>query len=253
LTEEFLGGPLQTGVLTPHATAGPEREFPTTAPGCVVNRLVRLADSEPAGLQVLRALTAPAVLDAAAAKLPHDSLDAVAYASTTSAYVIGFDAETAMSARIAARLVLPVALTCAAAVRALRALGIERLAVIGAPWFTHELNEFGARYFREQRFEVVFSRPAALTQDPSPAAATEWTLQHVPDTAEGIFIGGNGFRAAAAIDALETALDRPVLTANQVLLWDLVAQTHTPCEVKSYGRLFAHRPSAARRDRSGSR
>ncbi len=224
------------------------------APGCVVNCVVRLADSELAGTApVLRALTAQEVLDAAAERLPRDSLDAVAYASTTSAYVIGFDAETAMTARIAARLALPMASTCAAAVRALHALGVERLALIGAPWFTTELSDLGARYFRDQAFEVVFCRSAALTQDPSPAAASDWTLKHVPDKAEGIFIGGNGFRVAAAIDALETALGRPVLTANQVLLWDILARTHTPCEVKSYGRLFAHRPSAAQRDRSGLR
>lgn len=158
-----------------------------------------------------------------------------------------------MTARIAARLVLPVASTCAAAVRALHALGVERLALIGAPWFMPELNDLGARYFRDRAFEVVFCRSAALTQDPSPTAARDWALEHVPDEAEGIFVGGNGFRAAAVIDALETALGRPVLTANQVLLWDRLGQTHTPWEVRSYGRLFAHRPSAAQRDRSGLR
>jgi len=144
------------------------------APGCVVNCVVRLADSELAGTApVLRALTAQEVLDAAAERLPRDSLDAVAYASTTSAYVIGFDAETAMTARIAARLALPMASTCAAAVRALHALGVERLALIGAPWFTTELSDLGARYFRDQAFEVVFCRSAALTQDPSrPPPAT---------------------------------------------------------------------------------
>ena len=46
LTEEVSSGLLQIGMLTPHATAGPEREFPAMAPGCVVNRVVRLADSE---------------------------------------------------------------------------------------------------------------------------------------------------------------------------------------------------------------
>src|SRR5262249_23466490 len=224
------------------------------APGCLVKRVVRLADSEPAGTaSVLRALTAPAVLDPAVEKLPDDSLDAVAYASTTSAYVIGFDAETAMSARIATRLALPAASTCVAAGRAPRAPAVERIAVSGAPWFTPELNEFGAEYFRDQGFEVVFSRSAALGQDPPVANTREWTMQNVPDAAEAIFIGGNGFRVAAAIDALETAVGRPVLTANQVLLWDLLAETHAPSEVKGYGRLFTHRPSAAGQDRYGAR
>ena len=37
--------------------------------------------------------------------------------------------------------------------------------------------------------------------------------------AEGVFIGGNGFRAIGVIKALEDSLDRPVLTANQVAFW----------------------------------
>jgi maleate isomerase len=52
-------------------------------------------------------------------------------------------------------------------------------------------------------------------------------------------IAGNGFRAVGVIDALETKLDRPVLSANQVLLWAaLMASGADPAIVKGYGRLF---------------
>ena len=68
----------------------------------------------------------------------------------------------------------------------------------------------------------------------------DWTLRHAPDEAEGVVFGGNGFRAAAAIDALERAIGRPVLTSNQVLLWSLLARADTAFEVAGYGRLFAH-------------
>ncbi|MFG2996899.1 hypothetical protein [Streptomyces sp. NPDC048340] len=42
------------------------------------------------------------------------------------------------------------------------------------------------------------------------------------------------------IEALETALGRPVFTANQVLLWAALnaAGTHTG-DITGYGRLFA--------------
>jgi maleate isomerase len=64
----------------------------------------------------------------------------------------------------------------------------------------------------------------------------------VSRAAEAVFIAGNGFRAAGAIGALEAALGRPVLTANQVLLWHLLAETGATCEVGGYGRLFTHDP-----------
>lgn len=238
---------LRIGVLTPHAAAGPEEEFPAMAPGCLVTRVVRVSRGDgdpPTTPPALRALTTPAVLDDAAEPLA-DSIDAVGYASTTSAYAIGFDAETAMVSRLATRLGVPVVATCTSAVQALRVLDVERVALVGAPWFDTELNELGAAYFRSQGFDVVSSASAALSQDPvqiDPAAVYEWTSKRVGDEAEGIFIGGNGFRAAGAVERLEAALDRPVLTSNQVLLWNLLAQSGARCEVNGFGRLFAHRP-----------
>jgi maleate isomerase len=57
--------------------------------------------------------------------------------------------------------------------------------------------------------------------------------------AEGVFIGGNGFRAIGVIKALEDSLDRPVLTANQVAFWCALGLSGTRApQVTSYGRIF---------------
>jgi maleate cis-trans isomerase len=39
-------------------------------------------------------------------------------------------------------------------------------------------------------------------------------------------------------------IDRPALTSNQVLLWNLLRQTGAAFEVTGYGRLFAHENGA---------
>jgi maleate isomerase len=65
-----------------------------------------------------------------------EPIDAIGYASTSSAYVIGFHNEAAMLARIARRTGTPVAGTCASAVRALRQLTAERIALVHPPWLT---------------------------------------------------------------------------------------------------------------------
>jgi maleate isomerase len=240
---------IRIGVLTPHAAIGPEEEFLAMAPGRVVTRVVRVSDGRgddppttPAGL---RALTATAVLDVAAKAFETMSIQVVGYASTTSGYAIGFDAETAMVARLSARLGIPVVGTCASAVDALRVVGVDRVALIGAPWFAAELNELGSAYFRSQGFDVVSSASAELSQRTErieSAAVCAWTTRHVPDDAEGIFIGGNGFRAAEAIERLEAAIGRPVLTSNQVLLWGILTHVGTALEICGYGRLFADSP-----------
>ena len=71
-----------------------------------------------------------------------------------------------------------------------------------------------------------------------PAALVDWAILHVPDDAVAIFIGGNGFRVAAAIGALERALGRPVVESNQVLLWAILNQTGATFPIRGYGRLL---------------
>jgi len=53
-----------------------------------------------------------------------------------------------------------------------------------------------------------------------------------------VFIGGNGFRSVGVITALEQDLERPVLTANQVLLWNMLRSGRSRLRPRGYGKLF---------------
>jgi maleate isomerase len=227
------------------------------APGRVVTCVARISSDgaavgvggTPTTLSELRALTAPPFLDAAADMLGRGPVDVIGYASTSSAYAIGFDSEAAVVSRLTQQVGIPVAATCASAVLALHLFDVERIALVAPPWFDPELNELGAAYFRSAGFDVASSTSAGITRDPrriEAAAVFEWTSRHLSEDAEAVFIGGNGFRAAGAIARLEAAIGRPVLTSNQVLLWSLLAQTGATLEVGGYGRLFAHKPQVAR-------
>jgi maleate isomerase len=242
---------ISVGVLTPHAAAGPEAELPGMAPGHVVTRVSRIAASSadasalgtpPTSPSGLRALTVPGTIDGAAAAFTPGSVDVLGYASTSNGYAIGFDAEVTMVERLSQRWCLPVAGTSLSAVAALRALDIQRVALVHPPWFDDELNDLGAVYFRSQGFEVVSAGSADLANDPNriePGAVTEWICRHLNADAEAVFIGGSGFRAARAIEALEERLGRPVLESNQVLLWSILAKVNADFEVDGFGRLFA--------------
>jgi maleate isomerase len=192
----------------------------------------------------LRALAVPSALDDAAGAFAEGSVDMIGYASTSTGYALGFDAETAMLEQLSQRRALPVTGTSVAAVAALRALDVGRVALAHPPWFDEELNELGAAYFQSQGFEVVSSASADLPNDPEriePGAVVEWISSRVGEAAEAVFIGGTGFRAVRAIEALEERLGRPVLESNQVLLWSILATVHADCEVGGYGRLFDRR------------
>lgn len=237
---------IRIGVLTPHTAIGPEAELPAMAPRRVLTCVARVSAAgvgpDPTKPSGLRDLTTPPFLDESAEMLGRGQLHVVVYASTSSAYAIGSGAEAAVVSRLSRRIGVPVLATCASAVLALRILGVERVALVHPPWFDTELNRLGATYFRSEGFDVVSSASAGLSTDPIDARAVyEWTSRHVDDDAEAVFIGGNGFPAAGAIGALEAAIDRPVLTSNQVLLWNLLEQIGASLEISGYGRLFLNR------------
>ena len=143
MTDPKFGGPRPTintmiriGVLTPHGVPGPEVEFAAMAPGRLATRVVRVtadASGRPPSAAALDELTAAAaapILERAAGQLLTGPVDVIGYASTTSAYTIGFDAEMTMTSRLSQLTGRPVAASCASAVQALRVLQLERVALI---------------------------------------------------------------------------------------------------------------------------
>ena len=174
-------------------------------------------------LAPVRAFAELPYVDDATELLAAAPIGAVAFGLVPVAYVIGADAEAEMISRLQERAHgLPVVATCAAAVSALRLLRASRMMLVDGG---------GVRC-------CVLWLPSdqrAIT----PAALHDWILRHAPDRADAIVIGGNGFRAVGVVAALEDALGRPVLTANQVLLWAaLRAAGSDPSMVTRYGRIF---------------
>jgi maleate isomerase len=134
-----------------------------------------------------------------------------------------------------------VVITCASAVLALRALGIQRFALINPPWFSVELDQLGAEYFRQQGFEVVYNGLAELPADQraiNPGQLYEWIRAQTPKDAQAVFMGGNGLRAIGVVRALEEDLGRPVLTANQVAFWHALRLSGARVPVANYGQIF---------------
>jgi maleate isomerase len=244
------------GLLTPHAAVGSESELRAMAPLDVGLHVARVwfGAMRAGGVMdptiphdPVRAFAEPPHVDDAVELLAAAPLHAIAFGFTSSAYVLGAVLEQAMMKRLQLRAGgLPVLTPTAAAVTALRAFHVERVALVDPPWFDAAFNELGRSYFRAAGFEVVFAASAQLPSDQqriTPDALFEWVRGNVPDTAEAVVIDGNGLRAVGVIDALETALNRPVLTANQVLLWAaLVAAGADPAAVEGYGRVFGTRP-----------
>lgn len=243
---------VRIGVLVPHADVGPESEMRAMAPPGVSIHATRVPfgamgsgggmDSTIA-LEPVKRFAEPPELDDAAELLAAAPLHVIAYGFTSSAYVIGARGEADMVRRLQRRTRdIPVVTPCAAAVEALHALEADRIAVIDPPWFDAQLVALGRAYYEDAGFDVLAATACELPSDQTaitPDALHRWIVEHAPADADAIVVGGNGFRAVGTIAALEADLRRPVLTANQVLLWDALRASHASLPVEHYGRIFA--------------
>ncbi len=254
------GARTRIGVLTPHADVWPEAEFCAMAPDGISIHAARVhfgayrlggAMDPTIADDPVRKFADPPLVDDAAELLASAPLHAIAYGFTSSSYLRGAADDARLKERLEKRTRgIPVVITCAAAVAALVALGVTRLALISPPWFSTEMDQQGVRYFQSQGFEVVRSGPAGLPSDQQaiePSELYEWVRTQTPDSAEAVFIGGNGFRAVGIIKALEENLDRPILTANQVAFWQALALSGSRGPVTGYGRIFGLQVAAAKR------
>jgi maleate isomerase len=199
------------GIVTPHAAAGADVEFRDLVGDQVTTRVARVVSAAresdpPTSADGLRALTRPDLLDGAVARLEPESLDVLAYASTSTAYAIGLAAERDLITRLRDRWSLPVSSSPAAAVNALRRRGAQRLSLVHPPWFGSDRAALGARYFVEQGFSVVQAELADVPDDPAlvePHHVVDWACVHLDPDIDAVFVGGDGFRAAGAIEPLE--------------------------------------------------
>lgn len=239
---------LRVGVLTPHAAAGPEVELPEMASGRVVAAVARVQppDTEaertpPSSASGLRALAALSVLSRAASRFGDGSVDVVVHASTSTSYVLGHEAEAQLMKSLQYTFGVPVVASGASALQALRTYGSQRIVLVHPPWFDDEIDRLGLRFFADEGFDVSLSKADKLPDDPAqvrPEQVVDWVIRHVPTEADAVFIGGNGFRAAEAIEELERRTGLLVLESNQVLLWSILTAVAMSWEVDGYGRLF---------------
>lgn len=239
------------GILVPHAAIGTESELAAMAPEGVsihaarvplgVMRAGGLMDPTIA-IDPVRDFAEPPLVDEAAELLAAAPLHAIGFAFTSSSYVRGAADDEALRQRLERRTRgIPVAVTSVSAILALRSLNVGSVALVDPPWFSPELTALGVDYFRQQGFAVAHAAAAGLPSEQraiNPGQLFEWVREHVPATAEAVYIGGNGLRAVGVIDALEEDLRIPVVTANQVLLWHLLRLAGTRVPVPRYGRLF---------------
>jgi maleate isomerase len=231
------------GVLTPDFDPVPESEMWAMAPRGISIHTARVARSGGPGARFVE----PPHVDDAVDRLVELAPRAILLGYTSSSYALGAEADSRVRARLEQRAKgIPVIFTCQAATTALRHLNVRRISIVHPPWWSDASNSEGMKYWRDAGFEVLQCtrlQPLRSFTEVAAAEVFQYVNAHTPRSAEAVFIGGNGMRAVGAIRALEARLHKPVLSANQVALWQALLAVGKTETVTEYGSVFS-RPRA---------
>lgn len=170
--------------------------------------------------------------------LPGLMMDVLVYGCTSGTIALG-EAETlALIARAkpSRHQTTPVTASLAALTR----LGARRVSILTP--YRAEVNRALGEYYTSRGLEVLNVSGLDMDDDYAmsavpPEAIIETGLQAMSPEADALFISCTALRASLAVEALETALGRPVVTSNQAIVWhalDLVGLTAPAAP----GRLF---------------
>jgi maleate isomerase len=174
--------------------------------------------------------------------LPNDPrLDAVAFACTSGAMVLGEDLVAREVHRH--RPGIPVTSPMRAGIEALRALGVRRAALLTP--YMQAINDRMRAHVEASGIAVPaigsFNEPddlvaASITPDTLLDAAI--ALGRAPEV-DGVFISCSSFRAASIIAPLEQATGKPATASNHAMAWHALRLAGYRDPVPGWGRLFA--------------
>lgn len=198
----------------------------------------RLRNANPTTVENLTA-HGPEIAAAAERLLPGERLDVMVYGCTSGSIVLGQDQVAGQIHTV--RPGLPVTTPGTAVVTALRALGIERPALV-TPYIT-DVHRVVHDFLSNQGFTIAQSGVFGLADDGDMARVTPPSIEDAVMAmdladADGVFISCTALRAADAIAPLEARLGLPVVTSHQALLWHALRLAGDGRRPERLGRLW---------------
>lgn len=259
MANDNWGGAARFGLFVVGSEVVPEAEWWAMAPRGVSVHAARVTASapwarwQPDG----KSVALEPDLERGAAQFAGMRLAVAVLAHTSSSLIGGPGWDAAVTAQLKTRVgnATEVTTNGADCIAALRTCGVQRPFLVAPPWFRDDAVAAGASYFERHGFAVA----KAFRHVPEPKWANErpedlyTKFMHIeqnvdllqqqiigacPPSADGVMIAGTGFRCVGIIDALEAALDRPVVTANQASLWRCLTLAGVRDRVPGYGRLL---------------
>ncbi|MFF7367191.1 maleate cis-trans isomerase family protein [Streptomyces tricolor] len=171
--------------------------------------------------------------------------ETVVWACTSGSFVHGWEGAQQQVRTLARLAGMPASSTSFAFVHAAREIGVRRVA-IGAT-YPEDITALFAEFLRAAGLEVTGTRSSGIV---TAAEAGTWgeedvlTLARAADApdAEAVLLPDTALHTAAHLGVLEKSLSKPVLTANQVTVWEGLRLADRRVNAPSLGTLFTREP-----------
>ncbi|MFJ1645820.1 decarboxylase [Streptomyces sp. NPDC088258] len=170
--------------------------------------------------------------------------ESVVWACTSGSFVYGWDGAREQIRALAGAAGLPASSTSFAFAHAVRELGAERVAI--AATYPADVTGHFTAFLKAAGIEVVADRASGII---TAAEVGTWGRDQVlelaragdhPD-AEAVLLPDTALHTAAYLPELEELLGKPVLTANQVTVWEGLRLAERKAWAPRLGTLFASR------------
>ena len=237
------------GLMLPTGNSVMEPEFQRMAPEDVTTHAnrVELKDVTRESLLGMEADTLRS-----ARQIAQTRVGVIAFGCTSGSFVGGPSYDARLMGMIEEETGVPTTTTTTAVVRALRALGVERIAL--ATPYIDEVTQLEVDYLQDNGFEVTAWQGGGIVEvadiQECPPEVSERRARAVDnDRAEAVFISCTGFRTIENLARLEADLGKPVISSNQATFADCLRILKVGGAAPGFGSLFdlilGNRPSSA--------
>ncbi|RFU85442.1 decarboxylase [Streptomyces triticagri] len=184
-------------------------------------------------------------LAAGVEELRLEGAEAVVWSCTSGSFVFGWDGAHEQVRRLALAAGLPASSTSFAFAHAVRELGARQVAI--AATYPEDVATHFTSFLKAAGIEVVAMRGSGII---TAAEVGTWGYDEVlamaragdhPE-AEAVLLPDTALHTAAYVRDLETELGKPVLTANQVTVWEALRLVDRRVNAPALGTLFTREP-----------
>ncbi|GGK47768.1 maleate cis-trans isomerase family protein [Streptomyces flaveus] len=171
--------------------------------------------------------------------------EAVVWACTSGSFVYGWEGAHEQVRTLALAAGMPASSTSFAFAHAIREIGARRVAI--AATYPEDVAAMFAAFLKGAGIEVVSMRGSGII---TAAEVGTWGADEVltlarsgdhPD-ADAVLLPDTALHTASHLPALEKAVGKPVLTANQVTVWEALRLADRRVNAPELGTLFTREP-----------